>query len=84
MDGRKYIGIIVAQNQSQQIVEKIRKDYQEQYTKLSERMALLDIPLIIDRSADETGTKGQLEWLKLYGILFGKETEADALIAKGN
>ena len=46
--------------------------------------ALLDIPLIIDRSADETDTKGQLEWLKLYGILFGKETEADALIAKGN
>ena len=59
-------------------------DYREQYAKLSERMALLDIPLIIDRSADETGTKGQLEWLKLYGILFGKETEADALIAKGN
>lgn len=35
MDGRKYIGIIVAQNQSQQVVEKIRKDYQEQYTRLS-------------------------------------------------
>ena len=35
MDGRKYVGIIVAQNQSQQIVETIRKDYQEQYTRLS-------------------------------------------------
>ena len=35
MDGRKYVGIIVAQNQSQQIVEMIRKDYQEQYTRLS-------------------------------------------------
>ena len=35
MDGRKYVGIIVAQNQSQQMVERIRKDYQEQYTRLS-------------------------------------------------
>lgn len=35
MDGRKYVGIIVAQNQDQQIVETIRKNYQEQYTRLS-------------------------------------------------
>ena len=35
MDGRKYIGIIVAQNQTQQTVETIRKNYQEQYTRLS-------------------------------------------------
>lgn len=35
MDGRQYIGIIVAQNQDQQIVETIRKNYQEQYTRLS-------------------------------------------------
>ena len=62
---------------------KTSKDYQEQYSKISERMALLDIPMLIDRSADEKDPKGQLEWLKLYGILFGKEDEADALIAKG-
>lgn len=35
MDGRQYIGIIVAQNQSQQVVEKIRKDNQKLYTMLS-------------------------------------------------
>ena len=35
MDGRKYVGIIIAQNQSQQVVEKIRKDYRDQYTRLS-------------------------------------------------
>ncbi|MBR3261664.1 MAG: hypothetical protein IKF93_00910 [Lachnospiraceae bacterium] len=60
------------------------KDYQDQYTKITERMALLDIPMLIDRSADEKDPKGQLEWLKLYGVLFGKEKEADALIANGN
>ena len=62
---------------------KTAKDYQEQYTKISERLALLDIPLLIDRSADEKDPKGQEEWLKLYGVLFGKEEEADALITKG-
>ena len=63
--------------------DKTAKDYQEQYTKLSERLALLDIPMLIDRSADEKDPKGQLEWLKLYGVLFGKEEEAKALIANG-
>ena len=32
--------------------------------------------MLIDRSADEKDPKGQLEWLKLYGILFGKEKES--------
>ena len=63
--------------------DKTVKDYQEQYTKLSERLALLDTPMLIDRSAEEKDSKGQIEWLKLYGVLFGKEEEADALIAKG-
>ena len=63
--------------------DKKAKDYQDQYTKITERMALLNIPMLIDRSADEKDPKGQLEWLKLYGILFGKEKEADALIVKG-
>lgn len=62
---------------------KTAKDYQEQYTKLTERMALLDIPLLIDRSADEKDSKAQKEWLKLYGVLFGKEEEAKALIDNG-
>ena len=63
--------------------DKTAEDYQALYTKVSERMALLNIPMLIDRSAGEKDPKGQLEWLKLYGILFGKEEEADALIAKG-
>ena len=46
-------------------------------------MALLDIPMLIDRSGDEKDPLGALDWLKLYGILFDKEAEADALIQKG-
>ena len=63
--------------------DKKAADYQEQYTKVSERMALLDVPLLIVRAADEKDPLGSLEWLKLIGILFDKEAEADALIKKG-
>ena len=35
MQGKQYTGIIIAENQSQQTVEQIRKDYQTQYTRLS-------------------------------------------------
>ena len=36
MQGRKYTGLIVATNQSPQMVQMIRQNYQEQYTKLSQ------------------------------------------------
>lgn len=35
MQGRQYIGIIVAENQKPQLIEVLRKEYQELYTKLS-------------------------------------------------
>ena len=35
MNGRQYIGIILAESQSPQMVQMLRKDYQELYTKLS-------------------------------------------------
>ena len=35
MSGRQYIGIILAENQSPQMVQMLRKEYQELYTKLS-------------------------------------------------
>ena len=35
MNGRQYIGIILAENQSPQMVQMLRKEYQELYTKLS-------------------------------------------------
>ena len=35
MQGRSYTGLIIAESQTAQTIEKIRKDYQEQYTRLS-------------------------------------------------
>lgn len=35
MDGRKYTGLIIAQNQSPQMIEVMRKNFQDLYTKLS-------------------------------------------------
>ena len=61
-------------------------EYRDRLTKLTDRFAVLDIPLVVDRSADEPGARGQAAWLKLYGILFGKQDAAgklyDAAIAK--
>ena len=61
-------------------------EYRARLTKLTDRFAVLDIPLVVDRSADEPEARGQAAWLKLYGILFGKQDAAgklyDAAIAK--
>ena len=61
-------------------------EYRNRLTKLTDRFAVLDIPLVVDRSADEPEARGQAVWLKLYGILFGKQDAAgklyDAAIAK--
>ena len=61
-------------------------EYRNRLTKLTDRFAVLDIPLVVDRSADEPEARGQAAWLKLYGILFGKQDAAgklyDAAIAK--
>lgn len=54
LDGREYIGIIVAQNQSQQTVEMIRKNYQEQYTRLSPLQKVQ-----ISETKSETETRSQ-------------------------
>ena len=35
MQGRQYIGVIVAENQKSQMIEMLRKEYQDLYTKLS-------------------------------------------------
>ena len=61
-------------------------EYRDRLTKLTDRFAVLDIPLVVDRSADEPEARGQAAWLKLYGILFGKQDAAgklyDVAIAK--
>ena len=45
-------------------------------------MAVLKIPMVIDRSPDEAQEAGQYEWLIVYGALFGREAQAGAAFAQ--
>ena len=46
-----------------------------------DRLETLGIPLFVDRSADEESTEAQLEWIKVYGVLFNCEEAANAAYA---
>lgn len=41
-----------------------------------EKLEALNIPVLVERSSYETHPLGRLEWIKLYGALFGKEEAA--------
>lgn len=42
-----------------------------------EKLNELGIPVLIEQSVYEEHPLGRLEWIKLYGVLFGKEREAE-------
>ena len=42
----------------------------------------LNIPVFIDRSIDEEDELAQVEWLKVYGAIFGCEDKAEAIYAE--
>jgi hypothetical protein len=46
-------------------------------TDVKERLALLGIPMFVDRSADEETEAARLEWIKVYGLLLGCEEAAN-------
>ena len=43
---------------------------------IREKLEELGIPVIVETSSYESDPLGRLEWIKLYGTLFGRETEA--------
>lgn len=43
-----------------------------------EKLEELDIPVLVERSSYEPNPLGRLEWIKLYGVLFGKEEQAES------
>ena len=45
------------------------------------RIEKLDIPIIECADYMETSALGRAEWMRFYGLLFGKKTEADAMFA---
>lgn len=44
-----------------------------------EKMKRINMTAIIDYSSHESSPYGRMEWIKLYGILTGKEAEAEAI-----
>ncbi len=44
---------------------------------VKEKLEELGIPVIVETSSYEPDPLGRLEWIKLYGLLFKKEAEAD-------
>ena len=44
---------------------------------VKEKLEELGIPVFVEHSSYEAHPLGRLEWIKLYGVLFGKETAAN-------
>ena len=57
-------------------LEKDAKEKQETLEKYESRFTALDVPVIIDRSAQEEDELAQAEWIKVYGALFGCDEQA--------
>ena len=55
------------------------EEQEEIFTDITEKMATLGIPAIVDRSADEKSELAKYEWIKVYGAIFGKSDEAQKL-----
>lgn len=47
-----------------------------------EQLTRLGIPVLTERSSYESHPMGRTEWIKLYGLILGKEEEADAFFMK--
>ena len=55
------------------------EEQKERFEKLTERFSMLSIPVILDGSADEETELASYEWIKVYGVLFDREKEAEEL-----
>ena len=62
--------------------EELLKEENERLSDTAERLATLTIPMLVDRSADEKTDLAKAEWLKVYGVIFGCEDEANELFQK--
>ena len=51
---------------------------QTQLETLEKRFATLNIPVILDRSADEKTLQAKAEWAKVYAALYGADEQAEA------
>ena len=54
------------------------EDQQKRYEELAEKFVLLDVPMIVDRSADETKNDAKVERSKVYEAIFAQTDSADS------
>ena len=47
-----------------------------------EQLETLGIPVLVERSSYEEHPLGRMEWIRLYGLLLGKQAEAEAFFAE--
>lgn len=59
--------------------EELLKEENERLSDTAERLATLTIPMLVDRSTDEKTDLAKAEWLKVYGVIFGCEDQANEL-----
>ena len=45
---------------------------------VKEKLEALGVPVLVERSSYEPHPLGRVEWIKLYGLLLGREAEAEA------
>ena len=53
------------------------EEQMEQFEKLTEKLATLGIPVLVDRSSEEKTELGKQEWIKVYGVLYGCEEQTN-------
>ena len=51
------------------------EEQEELFEKVTEKFAMLGIPVIVDRSSQEKTDLAKLEWIKVYGVLYGCEDQ---------
>ncbi len=49
---------------------------------VKEKLEELGIKVMIERSSYEKHPLGRLEWIKLFGVLFGREQQAKAFLMR--
>lgn len=54
------------------------EDQQKRYEELAEKFVLLDVPMIVDRSADEEKDDAKEEWSKVYEAIFAQTDSVDS------
>lgn len=56
--------------------KKAAKKKMTAYRKMTEKMTLLQIPVIVDRAKDEKGKDAQKEWEKVYQVILGCDVQS--------